>query len=298
MAVWTDDSSFLTGAVRKVDLVYLSAALDQHADEGVGLSFGVIWYQGKFSAIEIEDQCVAIAIAQQPTEQGVFVGLAGKVFCIGSGEEHWEQISGPKMRGPLRCARSIAGKVYAAGMDRQVYRRDERNNWVACDQGAKPKKSNEDTVTGFEGIDGFAANDIYAVGWNGEIWHYDGKRWRQIESPTNIILTNICCAGDGKVYACGRVGTLLRGRGDEWEVIEHDSIDKDIWGLAWYQDTLYVATRTALFTLNKKDKLKVVRFEDDIPGSFYHLSAADGVLWSIGTKDVMAYDGSEWSRIE
>ena len=69
---------------------------------------------------------------------------------------------------------------------------------------------------------------IYAAGWEGEIWHYDGNRWSSICSPTNIILNDICCAGDGNVYAGGRVGMLIVCRRDHWKVIDHDSMTEGV----------------------------------------------------------------------
>ena len=33
------------------------------------------------------------------------------------------------------------------------------------------------------------------------------------------------------------------------------------------------------------------------PKTCYRLSADDGVLWSIGAKDVLAFDGKTWTRI-
>jgi hypothetical protein len=196
----------------------------------------------------------------------------------------------------MRVVRAIEGRAYAAGMDRQVYRRDGKDQWSCIDQTMRPPKES-DEVVGFEGIDGFAANDIYAAGWHGEIWHFDGKRWRSCDSPTNFPLTNLICGGDGQVYACGRLGLLLRGRDSDWEVIEHDSTEEDLWGLAWYKDRLWVASMSQLYTL-KKDKLIPVKFKERQPQTCYHLSTADVVLWSIGPKSVFAYNGKDWTQID
>ncbi|MCE9529813.1 MAG: hypothetical protein K8T89_01530 [Planctomycetes bacterium] len=299
---WTNNYAFNTGAIRRKDLVYLAAAGDEHIEKGIARSMNIVWGNGKYFAFEMVDRCVGVAVARYPIEQGIFVGESGKVFAMGSNDQHEETIGtgkdSPKGRGPLRCARAIDGKIYAAGMDRQVYLRQDRNQWAAIDLGARPRKMNEDEIIGFEGIDGFGPKDLYAVGWNGEIWQYKGKRWKRIDSPTNVILTNVCCAGNGKVYACGRVGMLLRGRDDDWEVIAHESTEQDFWGIAWYNDRLYLASMHAVFTLEDDDSLKVVDFDNDVPDTYYHLSAGDGMLWSIGPKDVMAFDGKEWDRID
>ncbi len=47
----------------------------------------------------------------------------------------------------------------------------------------------------------------------------------------------------------------------------------------------------------KKGGLELVLFDGDPPETCYHLSAAKGVMWSIGASDVMSFDGKEWTRI-
>ena len=146
-------------------------------------------------------------------------------------------------------------------------------------------------------MDGFSEEDIYAVGWDGAIWRYDGHAWTQADSPTNIVLTDVCCGGDGNVYACARLGLLLRGRGDRWSVIEHNSMEDDIWSMNWFQGRLYLSTMQELFILDK-DVLEAVDMGDDPPDTCHKVSSAGGVLWSVGAKDVMAFDGTNWTRIE
>ena len=72
---------------------------------------------------------------------------------------------------------------------------------------APSPKSGENA--GFEDICGFNLTEVYAVGWNGEIWQWEGVRWIDRPSPTNLILTGVCCGTDGNVYACGQNGTLI-----------------------------------------------------------------------------------------
>jgi len=42
----------------------------------------------------------------------------------------------------------------------------------------------------------------------------------------------------------------------------------------------------------------VVMGEGDPATTAYHLSAADGILMSVGAKDVIVFDGKVWTRIE
>ena len=296
---WTDEWSFTTGAVRFKDLGYLVATDDKLIKKGPHATI-IEWDAGKWGQETKGWGCTSCCVVKKPKEQLVAIGEGGQVFVVGGGDQHDEEMAtgpeSPKKLGYMRSVRAIEGVAYAAGMMRQVYRRDAANSWSPIDKGMRA--SRDAKVCGFEAIDGFTQKEIYAAGYKGEIWRYDGKKWKQIDSPTNLVLTNAICAGDDKVYACGQRGLLLRGRKDSWEIIDHDSTKQDLWGLAWYKDRLYLSSTKQVFTLEKGDVLERVRFGEDTPLTAYHLSAADGVLWSIGAKDVMAYDGKSWSRID
>lgn len=298
---WTHTFSFVTGAVRFFDLSYIAMSGDELDREKIPHSYFSEWDSGTWRDLgKTLWPTAGIAIAKTPIQQMCAVGMYGGVKLAGSGDVHEEQIGANqeaiRARGPLRGVRTIGQHVYVVGMNRQAWRRDDVHQWTSIDQGARPADGSKEVV-GFEAVDGFAESDIYAVGWDGEIWHYDGSGWHQKQSPTNIVLTRVLCAGNGVVYASGRKGLLLKGRDDSWEVIDHQSMIDDIWDLAWYQDKLYLSTMYGLFTLDQ-DKLLAVDFGEDAPNSCYHLSAADGVLWSIGGKDIMAFDGNNWTRID
>lgn len=51
---------------------------------------------------------------------------------------------------------------------------------------------------------GSKSNDLYAVGYNDNIAHWDGVRWGKIESGTDVDFKDIYGIPDGKeVWACG-----------------------------------------------------------------------------------------------
>ncbi|MCF7221870.1 WD40/YVTN/BNR-like repeat-containing protein [Marilutibacter chinensis] len=302
---WSRLFSHVTGVVRYHDLVYIASVSDETQARGVAHSYITEWDAGLWRVgDEGEDvqpwAVVAATVVHEPIEQALFIGNGGEVICIGSGDTHEERLpsgrNGVGGRGPIRGVCAVDGVAHACGAGRQVYRRHGVDDWRAMDTGARPA-AGDTRVVGFEAIAGFDRKDLYAAGLDGEIWHYGGKRWVQADSPTDKILTALCCAGDGHVYACGQAGTLLRGRGRRWEVIAHGGPGDDFWSLAWFQDTLYVASHGGLYTLDD-DRLQPVAFGRLRPKSCFHLSAADGVLWSIAAKDVLAYDGRRWRRID
>ncbi|MBT2372846.1 hypothetical protein J7E41_12460 [Pseudomonas fluorescens] len=227
------------------------------------------------------------------------LGTDGSVEASGGGTVLEESIANcgvdPKKRGPLREIRGIAkGRAYAVGTCRQAYLREDEDQWRCIDQSAQVGDT-PITDTSFESIDGFSEQEIYTVGWEGEIWQYDGARFTQQNSPTNLALYKVRCAPDGFTYACGQLGTLLRGRHDQWEMIEHESTREDLWGMEVFDGQLYVSSTHFVYRL-EDGKLKPVDFGDDVPLTCYHLSTADGIMWSIGPKDVMQFDGSTWTR--
>jgi hypothetical protein len=296
--------SYVTGAARKAHLAYFSVVTDELSREKLDHSLFLEWNRGIWRGSNIAPvkwTTVGATVTSTPIEQGLFLGYWGQVHCMGSGDVHEEKIlsaggESPEQRGPMRGLRSIGGKAYAVGTHRQVYRRDGANTWTCIDETTRPE-SEDPRVVSFESIDGFSPEEIYAAGRQGEIWLYDSRQWHRLNSPTNMILTDVCCAGDGNVYVCGRYGTLLRGRDGRWEVIGQESTQEDLWRAIWYREKLYLSTMRFLYTL-EDNRLEQVDFGGDVPITCFHLSAADGVLWSIGAKDVMSYEGTNWVRID
>jgi len=294
----TEKHNFVKGVPRLTDLGYIACANRAANDEKVDHSVLVEWDAGEFYEVTKTPWLTAgICVARKPLEQMVAVGAFGDVIVTGSGENSDEVIGtdteGPKVIGPLRGARAIDGIPYTVGMKRQIYFRDEQTKWNRVEGIPGPENS---TVVGFESIDGFGPNELYAVGWQGEIWYGKGNRWNRLNSPTNLILTDVCCADDGKVYACGQQGLLLVGRENEWTVIDNDDFKIDFWSLTFFSGVLYVASMNLLLCL-KDGELVPVDTGPEPAISFGHLRHIKEVMWSTGVNDLMAFDGQSWTRI-
>jgi hypothetical protein len=282
---------FIRGAARFDDLIYVISRDNDLVSQDIPHSSVVAIDQDLWAdAMDSEWNATAIAIARQPSERAVLVGEDGDVRTYVGGVTTDEAIRPAPVL--IRNARTIDGQVYACGMKRQVYRRTGEGRWG--DISAPVAAATE--AAGFEAIDGYGANDLYAVGWAGEIWQYDGRAWHERNSPTNVILTAVCCAANGKVYAAGQGGTLVAGRDDAWETVALDGdVTVDIWDLCWYHGKLYVATMTALYTLNGH-ALVPVEFGKARPATCYSLSTTGDVLWSVGLRDVVSFNGTKWRK--
>src|SRR6266446_4137741 len=185
--------SYVTGTVRKSHLAYCGLVNDEMAEQKLDHSLFAEWNRGVWRGSNIAPvkwTTVDATVTTVPIQQALFLGYWGEVLCMGSGDVHEEKIQSgngesPQQRGPMRGIRSIGGRAYAVGTHRQVYRRDGANNWICIDQGARPQ-SHDSAVVSFESIDGFSSEEVYAAGRQGEIWRYDGRNWRRLNSPTNM----------------------------------------------------------------------------------------------------------------
>jgi hypothetical protein len=182
-------------------------------------------------------------------------------------------------------------------MARRVYRREGVGLWTAIDAGVFVPRAQRDRGVGFNAIDGLTEDAIYAVGYGGEIWRYDGQAWRQQDSPTNVTLTCVRCVDIKTAYAAGLAGVVLHAIDGNWESIEHEATDDDFWGMTVFQGRVYLAAYAGLFVIDGDD---VVSIDMNLPRklSTAYLDANDGVMWSVGQKD-LAYteDGTIWTEV-
>lgn len=284
--------SYRTGVVRSASIANVLAEDTESMNQGAPHTILLTWKDGQWFHLITDWVANSACVRRLPKQQVVVIGEDGEFLVAGGGIDPIEgEIPldvGPK-RGPLRSVRSVNGIPFAVGMGGTIFRQDQPNRWVRADDGI-PKTQH------LESISGFSTDDMYAVGRKGAIWHFHRGEWRGCIGPTNVILTSVCCAGNGKVYACGLRGTLIMGEGDKWEIVDQKEVEADIWGLEWFNGRVYVSTMTGVYEL-EGSKLKYA-FGRDRPATAYHLSSADGVMWSIGDKDIFKFDGKRWERIE
>lgn len=285
-----------SAVVRQPDLGFILAGDPKKEAQEIPHTIAFRWNSGTFNRGEAKFSAHSCCIIENP-EYGV-VKIAGPGFYsvetrsgVTAGNIFDDSQPDPKepRYGDIRSVSEIGGKAYAVGSEGMVYRLDQLTKWIRID---------EELSRSFdiEAIHGFDAFDMYAVGFLGELWHFNGQNWTKRELPTNVNLTAVKCAGDGAVYIAGHDGILIRGREHTWAIIDHEEMTDDVWDLEWFEGELYVSTMSCVYRL-KEEELELVDFGDDPPKTCYHLSAAKGVIWSIGEYDIMSFDGQTWRRI-
>lgn len=284
------ERELVRGAARFKDLVYvLTKGKELLANEVAHTSVIGLDKGDWAKAGTVQWNSTALAVAKKPKDTLVFIGEDGQANAY-IDQKLVEESLTPKPT-LIRNARTIDGDIYACGMKRQVYHRSGTGKWKDISASKPTPKS----TTGFEAIDGFSSKEIYTAGWSGEIWKYNGKEWIQSNSPVKTILTAVCCTPDDEVFIAGQKGVLLKGKKDSFEKVKlKKSVTGDIWDLCWYENQLYVAMDQGLFTL-EGNKLEPVDFGDNEPSSFFNLTTAEGILWSIGPNDILSFDGDEWT---
>ncbi len=286
--------SIRTGLVWQADTGYILAC-DPTTEENNPHVKIYMWDKGSFSESWAKFNAHSICRITNPENALVFVssegfyGVNSKISMAGNIFVDSQPESNEPRYGSLRAVSEIGGKAYAVGLRGMVYQLDELSMWTRIDDDL----SREFNIQAIHGFNGY---DIYAAGFSGQLWHFNGENWRKLQLPTNLNLTTVKCSGDGVVYIGGHKGILICGRDDKWEVVDHGQTMKDIWSLEWFEGKIYLSTMSNIFRLNN-NRLEVVDFGDDTPKTCYHLSAAKDVMWSIGGKDVMSFNGIDWTRI-
>lgn len=194
----------------------------------------------------------------------------------------------------LRFITEVNGTTYCGGTEGQVYRLTDRlvdGKWEW--DTISPEIPEGQMPPIFGSLTGFADDDLYVVGFKGEIWHYDGAEWTKKPSPTEYILTS-ACTHKGHVYACGVGGILVKGRGDDWEVVSHgDKPQGNMFAIGSFSDTLICANEFG-------DAFKV---EDDSVDDFdgiwgtMSINAGPSGLWASGRGGLNLFNGSDCIKV-
>lgn len=296
---------FLSGWVQDRNTVRVTAQIDAAAEAGSTASRRLKWQRsgGKWSSSKVPFRLVRI-VTRNEADGGHLYAISpqGSVSAADLKGPWEEQVDpsdeGPRLRGPLRDLRVIAGEIYCAGMGRQVYQRLGRNNWQHIDAGMVAPLGVISGVSGFNSIDGVDADLLIAAGFNGEIWCRRQSRWTQMASPTNVVLHWIRVLGAGRAFCSGQKGVLLEWDGNLWRVVDLGGLDENIWCIEWFRDHLYLATDTRLLRLTPAYKLEEVKGLPGGEGVFRELHANDGVLLATGPKYVkLTEDGAKWDDI-
>ena len=293
-------STFLSGCAPFHDLIFFAKSLDE-LEEADQPNSTFLYIDGT-SSYRYSESTVSWPVISLVTIKPE--GAQRTLFALGPNGELWEGTApdGKHVIGEIglsggawRSLALVGDELFACGMARLAAVRTGPLMWRDI---SAPPAIDDKLIVGFESIDGFSANDLYAVGWQGEIWHRKSKRWRQIDSPVSSNLNAICCSEDGIAYAVGDGGVMLRGRDDVWSEIV-TGITDNLQDVRDFGGKVYVVTDFAILELAGSALKPVTAFADpdDEPDTCLHLLKAVDGLVSLGQKDVFKLFGGKWQRV-
>lgn len=286
------DKSIVTFCGKDKDHIAVILGLDQLLRAPVKTPHGALFeFDERVAQERAFFELPVVSVACLPDGRIVVLSEDGEVR-ISDGGELSEESFDPKL-GPMRAIKQIGTTVYASGVSVQFFRREENGLWTDI---SPPRPEDEHLRRCIvESIDGFSEHEIYGSGESGIIWRFDGATWTAVPTPTNLSYYSIHCGEDGVVYAVGQLGLLARGRGDSFEIVSQDRDFADLWGVAHYRGKLYATSMRSILVL-ENDAFVPVLEPMNIAMTFYGLDVAEGVMWSVGEKDILKLDGADWSR--
>ena len=236
-----------------------------------------------------------IGIALRPLEQALLVARNndGQTHLMGGGRDFPDEFIDPgNVPMPWRI-KTIGGYAYSVGGQRKIYKRVDLGKWVKV---ADLPRGERIEAVGFNDLDAFSDNDMYAVGGHGDVWHFDGNTWTQMAFPSKMQLATVTCAGDGKVYISGEGGSLWVGQRSTWELL-YEGSSSVLWNdVLWFDGRLWLASDYQLRTLNGRT-LAAVEHQGETVAAFGHMDARDGLLAVASPWALMTFDGQTWRTI-
>lgn len=205
----------------------------------------------------------------------------------------------------------VAGQVYALGCYRKIYRRVGHDQWVdlASEGHGVPLPADFEkrhymlVELGFKDMCGFNANDMYAVGGKGDVWHFNGEKWKQCPFPTNTVLETVACGDDGQVYISDQKGCVWAGRENRWKQIADADFN---WGhqptdSAWFKGRLYLGSQECLYVLSDKKLVPLHDLDETSPKTGdcgrVDVSPDGNFMLTAGSQGASLYDGEKWTKL-
>lgn len=224
--------------------------------------------------------------------------------------------------GRLLRIRQIGARLYATGNGGQIWRRGEDGAWLPLTEAALrvparnlqalPALDDPDFLAavtdparnpflepiGFLAIDGLSEDAIYLAGLGGDLRFWDGWTLHQLPGITRNALTDMAVTPEG-VWICGREGTVLHGSAEAGFSAAAERIDHRLYtSIQVFEGDVWLASNTGpsgVFRL-AADAPRPERVVGP-PRDTHTLTAAEGVLWAVGSRSISRLENGIWQPI-
>ncbi|BEP96950.1 hypothetical protein GmRootA79_53350 (plasmid) [Acidovorax sp. A79] len=235
------------------------------------------------------------AVAHAPQAQWISVSIDGQVYALGGGVSAMEQRipehrCGP-LRGSVRQVVEIDGHAHAVQAHRGLCRRLGPDHWKTLCADLPPGPLDGGDAAGFRCAAGSSASDIYAGGDGGDLWHFDGVRWRQQPFPDEAI-DLLCCPAPGDVVAACRSSAVYRSTGNGWRKLGASGVGP-YRSMVSYQGAVWCSSDAGIWRIDG-DRIGRVTLPDGISANAGLLAARDGVLLVAGKHGAAYLQDGMW----
>ena len=155
-----------------------------------------------------------------------------------------------------------------------------------------------DTTWTLYGVWGTASADVFAVGENGTILHYDGASWNSMDSGVSVALFDVWGCSSTDVFVVGQNGVICHYDGTGWSEMSSGTSKhlKGVWGTA--TDNVYAVGNSGTI-LNYNG----TSWDNVTSNTSTHLNGIWGScstdVFAVGATGIngliMHYDGATWS---
>ncbi|WP_343650887.1 hypothetical protein [Stenotrophomonas sp.] len=146
--------------------------------------------------------------------------------------------------------------------------------------------------------------DLYAIGSDGLIAHWNGLTWTLPEQVTSSDLFHACRTDQGRLIFVGKEGAIVSGDiATGFELVQLDVSEGVHFGSACqYGQQIYLGTDTDGLYVYSLDTGVVAPLLEGIPdelrdATIIDISAVGSVLWVLTPWDLLRFDGSRWQVI-
>jgi len=293
--------SFITGSPISRDTGLLALSIDALFDEREPHSLLVIKNKTSARSILVPSNCCDIAIVKsEGIVNGFFLCEDGSLWKYnGSDIESFESVNIKGIPELFRSQVIVNGTThYVAGGGNTVYYKDGKKPWANFEIGTA-KEIEQYKYTGFEKV--LSSNDgvVYLFGWQGLGYVFYRGKASLMDLPIGVDIYDAVLAEDGTVYACGDKGVVIFGRGvDNWGVISNQITDDKLWGICAYNGKIILCSSSCIYEI-VDGEVRALAYSklSEVPASTYKLKSCRDCVWSIGTKQLVQYDGVDWREM-
>ncbi len=157
----------------------------------------------------------------------------------------------------------------------------------------------------FSFINGPREYEIYLTGYDGGLllWNDERSRWITEGIPKNNLF-GIVVEDERRIWICGSKGTLLCGNHKDGFQDLSPGGDLSFNSMTLFQGKLWITANggfggpTGLFTFHNGRLDRVTTGLTPDIDDIHTVTSADGVLWTVGFRDILCFDGKTWTRID